>query len=118
MRDVKRTELHLEYSCPFVFLVACPRLNVLCRLRTIEDTLTAEQRKAKVEAMFRQYGRGVGSFVLARVGDADVAEAITSNVFLIVVRQIEQCRTSPAAWLWSICAQRDRPAFSLAPFDG
>lgn len=44
----------------------------------------------------------MGSYVLARVGDGDVAETITSNVFLIVVRRIEQCRSSPAAWLWSI----------------
>lgn len=40
--------------------------------------------------------------MLARVGDVDLAETITSSVFLIVVRRIEQCRTSPAAWLWSI----------------
>ncbi|MDB5354619.1 MAG: sigma-70 family polymerase sigma factor [Phycisphaerales bacterium] len=44
----------------------------------------------------------MGSYVLARVGNVDVAETITSNVFLIVVRRIEQCRGSPAAWLWSI----------------
>lgn len=61
-----------------------------------------EQRRKQVEELFRQYGRGVGSYVLARVGNVDAAETITSNVFLIVVRRIEQCRTSPAAWLWSI----------------
>jgi len=64
--------------------------------------LPPEQRRRLIEEMFRQYGRGVGSYVLARVGNADAAETITSNVFLIVVRRIEQCRTSPAAWLWSI----------------
>jgi RNA polymerase sigma-70 factor (ECF subfamily) len=64
--------------------------------------LSPEDRRTRIEALFRQYGRGVGSYVLARVGDGDVAETITSNVFLIVVRRIEQCRSSPAAWLWSI----------------
>src|SRR5690349_7950637 len=59
-------------------------------------------RRAQVESLFRQYGRGVGSYVLARVGDADLAETITSNVFLIVVRRIDQCRGSASAWLWSI----------------
>ncbi|HET6247684.1 MAG TPA: sigma-70 family RNA polymerase sigma factor [Tepidisphaeraceae bacterium] len=60
------------------------------------------ERATQVEELFRQYGRGVGSYIMARVGNADVAETITSNVFMIVVRRIEQCRSSPAAWLWSI----------------
>ncbi len=60
------------------------------------------ERRQLIEQLFRDYGRGVGSYVLARVGDPDLAESITSSVFLIVVRQIEQCRTSPVAWLWSI----------------
>lgn len=64
--------------------------------------LLTDDRRQQVEELFRRYGKGVGSYVLARVGDADVAETITGAVFLIVVRRIEQCRTSPVAWLWSI----------------
>ncbi len=60
------------------------------------------ERRQAIDQLFRKYGRGVGSYVLARVGDKDLAETITSSVFLIVVRRIEQCRASPAAWLWSI----------------
>lgn len=40
--------------------------------------------------------------MLARVGDADLAEEITARVFLKAVRKIAQCRRSPAGWLWSI----------------
>jgi len=64
--------------------------------------MPSDARQRQIDQMFRQYGRGVGSYIMARVGNADVAEMITSNVFLIVVRRIEQCRTSPTAWLWSI----------------
>jgi RNA polymerase sigma-70 factor (ECF subfamily) len=62
----------------------------------------ADQRRERIETLFRTYARGVGGYVLARVGNAELAEAITSRVFLIVVRSIEQCKTSPASWLWSI----------------
>ena len=61
-----------------------------------------DDRRRRIEELFLRYGRGVGAYILARVGDADAAETITSNVFLIVVRRIDQCRASPAAWLWSI----------------
>lgn len=78
------------------------------------------ERREAIDQLFRKYGRGVGSYVLARVGDVDLAETITSSVFLIVVRRIEQCRTSPAAWLWSIVRseiarhfRRQRPIESL-----
>ncbi|HZK80039.1 MAG TPA: sigma-70 family RNA polymerase sigma factor [Humisphaera sp.] len=64
--------------------------------------MTPRERQQKVEELFRQYGRGVGSFIMARVGNADLAEAITSNVFFVVVRQVDQCRSTPRAWLWSI----------------
>jgi RNA polymerase sigma-70 factor (ECF subfamily) len=65
--------------------------------------LLTDDRRQQVEELFRRYGKGVGSYVLARVGgDADVAETITSAVFLTVVRRIDQCRSSPVAWLWSI----------------
>jgi RNA polymerase sigma-70 factor (ECF subfamily) len=64
--------------------------------------LLPNERTSQIEELFRQYGRGVGSYILARVGNADFAETITSNVFMIVVRRIDQCRSSPSAWLWSI----------------
>ncbi|HZL36856.1 MAG TPA: sigma-70 family RNA polymerase sigma factor [Tepidisphaeraceae bacterium] len=64
--------------------------------------MDSSERQRQIEALFRGYARGVGSYALARVGDPQVAETIVSNVFLIVVRRIEQCRSSPAAWLWSI----------------
>ncbi|HSU66255.1 MAG TPA: sigma-70 family RNA polymerase sigma factor [Tepidisphaeraceae bacterium] len=58
--------------------------------------------RPSVDELFRKYARGVGSYVYARVGDAHVAEQITSGVFLHVVRKIDTCRDSPQAWLWSI----------------
>ncbi len=63
--------------------------------------MTAEQRRT-VEALFARYASGVGGFVLARVGDAELAEEITARVFLTVVRKLHQCRGSHAGWLWSI----------------
>ncbi len=45
-----------------------------------------DPRRDMVDALFRRYARGVGSYVLARVGNRDIAETITSAVFLIVVR--------------------------------
>jgi len=44
----------------------------------------------------------VGSFVLASVGDEELAEEITARVFLTVVARFDQCRASPAGWLWAI----------------
>ena len=61
-----------------------------------------DDRRQKVEELFRRYGKGVGSYLLARVGDPNVAESITASVFLLVVRRFDQCRGSPVAWLWSI----------------
>ena len=63
--------------------------------------MDAENRK-QIEQLFAQYGRGVGGYVLARVGDADLAEEITARVFLTVVRKIKQCRGSTVAWMWAI----------------
>lgn len=83
--------------------------------------LTDDLRQ-QVEELFRRYGKGVGSYVLARVGDPEVAETITGSVFLTVVRRIEQCRSSPVAWLWSIVRSelaryfRDRREFQ--PLEG
>jgi RNA polymerase sigma-70 factor (ECF subfamily) len=56
----------------------------------------------EAERLFRQYGRGAASYVLARVGDAELAEEITARVFLTVVRRLSQRRGSAAAWLWAI----------------
>jgi RNA polymerase sigma-70 factor (ECF subfamily) len=59
-------------------------------------------REATAEALFIRYGRGVGRYVLARLGDAELAEDITARVFLTVVRRLAQCRGAVAAWLWTI----------------
>lgn len=59
-------------------------------------------RREQIEQLFTTYARGVGAYLYARLADAELAEAITSRVFLIVVRSIEQCKGSPVAWLWSI----------------
>jgi RNA polymerase sigma-70 factor (ECF subfamily) len=64
--------------------------------------LRNDNRRDKIETLFRTHARGVGAYLLARLGDANLAEAITSRVFLIVVRAIDQCKGSPTAWLWSI----------------
>ena len=64
--------------------------------------MLSNDQRTQIERLFRQFGRGVGSYVSARVGNPDIAENITSNVFMIVVQRIDQCRSSPAAWLWSI----------------
>src|SRR5205823_13747175 len=61
-----------------------------------------DERGDGIERLFRRYGKGVGSYVYARLGDADLAESITSAVFLVVVRRFEQCRSSPAGWIWSV----------------
>jgi len=59
-------------------------------------------RREVIEQLFIRYGRGVGSYILARVGNLDLAEEITAQVFLTVVRRFDTCRDSPAGWLWSI----------------
>lgn len=63
--------------------------------------LTDDQRR-KLEELFARHGEGIGGFVLARVGSEELAEEITSRVFVTAVRAFWQCRRSPAAWLWSI----------------
>jgi RNA polymerase sigma-70 factor (ECF subfamily) len=64
--------------------------------------LAADDRRQQIEDLFRTHSRGVGSYVYTRVGDAELAEAITSRVFLIVVRNFDQCTSNRTAWLWSI----------------
>lgn len=60
------------------------------------------RQKEEIERLFQRYGAGVGNYVLARLGDAELAEEITSRVFVKVVQRYEQCTHSPAGWLWSI----------------
>ncbi len=59
-------------------------------------------RRDEIERLFRRYGKGVGGYLLARTGDAELAEEITARVFLTVVRRFGQLRGSAAAWLWSV----------------
>ena len=54
-----------------------------------------EEARRQIDGLFRRYGKGVGSYVLARVRDPDMAETITASVFLQVVRRFDQCRSSP-----------------------
>jgi RNA polymerase sigma-70 factor, ECF subfamily len=44
----------------------------------------------------------VGSYCQARLGNAELAEEITSRVFVAVVRHFGDVRGSAAGWLWSI----------------
>jgi len=53
--------------------------------------LQAERREA-IEQLFVRHSAGIGSYLLARVGDAELAEEITARVFHTVVRRIGQCR--------------------------
>ena len=64
-------------------------------------SLTPRQQQ-EIERLFREYGKGVGGYVFARVGDAELAEEITARVFLQVVRAYSQLRGPPLPWLWSI----------------
>lgn len=63
--------------------------------------MTAQQQQ-EIEALFQRHAKGIGSYVLARVGDAELAEEITSCVFLVVVRCYGQQRESTAGWIWAI----------------
>jgi RNA polymerase sigma-70 factor (ECF subfamily) len=55
-----------------------------------------------IEQLFLRYGPGVGSYLMARLGNAELAEEITARVFLTVVREYAKCRGSGVGWLWSI----------------
>jgi len=52
--------------------------------------------------LFERYASGVGSFFLARVGDPELAEELTSRVFVQVVQRLEQCRGNACGWIWAI----------------
>lgn len=61
-----------------------------------------DERRQRIELLFHRFGKGVGGFLLARLGDPELAEELTSRVFLKVVRSIDQLRGPPAPWLWAI----------------
>jgi RNA polymerase sigma-70 factor (ECF subfamily) len=61
-----------------------------------------QDRRDEIERLFHLWGKGVGSYVLARVGDPELAEEITARVFLTVVRRFDQLRGSAVGWLWAI----------------
>lgn len=61
-----------------------------------------DHRRRQIEALFDRHARGVAAYVLARVGDANLAESITARVFVIVAERFDQCRHSQVGWLWSI----------------
>lgn len=63
--------------------------------------MSSAQRE-QIEQLFRRYGNSVGSYLLARTGDANLAESLTAQVFLLVVRHWSQCQGSTVAWLWAI----------------
>lgn len=63
--------------------------------------MTEDARK-RIEDLFLRYGRGVGSYVLVRVGSPELAEEITARVFLSVVRNFHQLNGPVVGWLWSI----------------
>lgn len=64
----------------------------------------------------------MGGYVVARTGDPELAETITAQVFALVVRKFDQCRQSPAGWLWTIVrselARHFRDRRSHVPLDG
>ncbi len=61
-----------------------------------------DDRREGIERLFAVYSGGVGSYVLARVGNRAAAESITSRVFVTVAAKFGECRSSPEAWLWAI----------------
>jgi RNA polymerase sigma-70 factor (ECF subfamily) len=65
-------------------------------------SLLTEDARKQIESLFLRYGPGVGSYVLSRVGNAELAEEITARVFLAVVRSYRPPIASPVGWLWSI----------------
>lgn len=80
-----------------------------------------EDARKQVEELFLRYAAGVGRYVRLRVGSAELAEEITSRVFLAVVRNIHQQRGSPVGWLWAILRSelvrhfRERPHRDYPP---
>jgi RNA polymerase sigma factor (sigma-70 family) len=78
-------------------------------------------RQQEIERLFREYGKGVGGYVLARVGDAELAEEVTARVFLQVVRHYDQRRGPAGPWLWGIVrnelARHFRQARPARPLD-
>lgn len=66
------------------------------------DASLPPDQQDKIARLFSEFGRGVGNYVLARLGDPELAEEITARVFLQVVRGYVQLRGSAVHWLWAI----------------
>lgn len=75
----------------------------------------ADDHRDDIERLFRAAGAGVGRYVLARVGDRELAEEITARVFLAVVRNFGQLRGPAAAWLWTIVRNEIHRHFRSRP---
>ena len=56
----------------------------------------------QLEDLYRRYAAGLGSYFLARLGDPELSEELTSRVFILAVQRFEQCRGNPGGWLWAI----------------
>lgn len=63
--------------------------------------MSSAQRE-QIEQLFQRYGPSIGSYYLARTRDANLAETLTAQVFLLVVRHWSKCEGSVVAWLWTI----------------
>ena len=57
---------------------------------------------AQLENLFHRHAAGLGSYFLARTGDPELAEELTSRVFVLAVERIGQCRDNPAGWLFAV----------------
>jgi RNA polymerase sigma-70 factor (ECF subfamily) len=66
------------------------------------ETGPAQGVEDAMEQIFQRYAEGVGSYMLARVGSAELAEELTARVFVLVVQRHAQCRGNVAGWVWSI----------------
>lgn len=63
--------------------------------------MTSDQQK-EIEALYERHGERVGRYLLARLRDRELAEELTAQVFLTVVKRFQDCHSSPVGWLWSI----------------
>jgi RNA polymerase sigma factor (sigma-70 family) len=57
---------------------------------------------SQLEGLFHRYAAGLGNYFLARVGNVELAEELTSRVFVQAVAHFDQCRGNTAGWLWAI----------------
>ena len=63
---------------------------------------TPSGSEAHLESLFQRHAAGLGSYFLARTGDPELAEELTSRVFVLAVERIGQCRENPAGWLFAV----------------